>query len=288
MSAEVEAPIAGEGEAERPGWDSGGPKVLATLDKLAEKGIDPELASEIITSVSRIAADALRDARGRSGVVQAMRAVVSLAGQVVRGARDDAARRRLPVLETACAAGCSHCCKLHVSISAPEAIVLAAFLRDTVRPKELETIAARVETMAARVATLDHDARMSENVECPLLVAGRCSVYPVRPLACAAANSLDAAACARGGEIPIEPQQLCAIRATQIGLAVASAARALDFGRYELCGALAVALATADAADRWLAGERLFTATPGDPDISDTAHAFVARDRALVRASVLR
>ena len=287
MSAEVEGPI-GAGEAERPAWDSGGPAVLATLEKLAEKGIDPELASEIVTSVSRIATDALRDARGRPGVIGAMRAVVGLAGQVVRGAREDATRRRLPVATTACTSGCAHCCKLHVSISAPEAIVLAAFLTDTVKPNDLATLAARVEAMAVRVALLDHDGRMRDNGDCPLLVDGRCSVYPVRPLACAAANSLDAAACARGGEIPIESQQLCAIRATQIGLAVASAARALDFGRYELCGALAIALQTPDAADRWLAGEHLFQATPGDPVISDTTHAFVARDPHLSRSAILR
>lgn len=257
--------------------------MLATLEKLAERGIDPQLASEIVTSVSRIAAEALPE-----GVIPTMRAVVGLAGQVVRGAREEAVRRRLPVAQTACAAGCAHCCKLHVSISAPEAIVLATFLRDTLSPTALATVTARVEATAARVATFDHDARMEADLACALLVEGRCIAYPVRPLACAAANSLDAEACARGGEIPIEPNQLSAIHATQIGLAVASAARALDYGRYELSGALAVALRTPDAAERWLRGEKLFTRTPGDPRLGEATEAFVARDPHLARASVLR
>jgi uncharacterized protein len=271
---------------ERPAWDSGGPAVLATLERMAEKGIDPELVSEIVTSVARIAADSLAEARGLSGVIQTMRGVVGLAGQVVRGARDDAQRRKLPVAPTACNAGCSHCCKLHVSLSAPEAIVLAAFLTDTLKPADLAALTTRVEAMASRVATMDHDQRMEAGLDCSLLVDGRCIAYPVRPLACAAANSLDADACARGKEIPIEAQQLCAIHATQIGLAVASAARALDYGRYELNNALAVALGTPDAADRWLAGERLFVKTPGDPTLGEATEAFAARDKHLKRASV--
>ncbi len=279
MSDEVE---------ERPPWDSGGPAVLATLERMAQRGIDPELVSEIVTSVSRITAEALAGASGRAGVIGVMRSVVGLAGQVVRGARDDAERRRLPVAQTACSAGCAHCCALHVSVSPPEAIVLAAFLRDTLGAHELTSLIARVESLAARVVTMDHDARIAAKLDCALLVEGRCIAYPVRPLACAAANSLDAAACARGDEIPIEPLQLCAIRATQIGLAVASAARALDFERYELTNALAVTLRTPDAADRWLAGERLFRKTPGDPALGDATHAFVARDPHLVRVSVLR
>lgn len=273
---------------ERPAWDSGGPAVLATLERMAEKGIDPELVSEIVTSVARIAADTLAEARGRAGVIQLMRGVVGLAGQVVRGARDDAQRRKLPVAPTACSAGCSHCCKLHVSLSAPEAIVLSAFLRDTMKRAELAALTERVEAMASRVATMDHDQRMAADLECGLLVDGQCVAYPVRPLACAAANSLDADACARGKEIPIESHQLCAIHATQIGLSVASAARALDYGRYELNNALAVALRTPDAAERWLTGERLFLKTPGDPTLGDATEGFVARDPHLKRASVLR
>lgn len=257
-----------EVEEQRPAWNSGGPLVAATLERFSARGLSPEVASEIVTSVSRIAAGALNDARGRAGVIQVMRTVVGLAGQVVRGAHDDAKRRRLPIAEVACAAGCAHCCKLHVSISAPEAIVLAAFLRDTRPPREVDAILARL------------DARPT----CPLLVNDQCIAYPVRPLPCAAANSLDAEACARGGEIPIDGLKLGAIRATQIGLSVAAMARGLDFDRYELRGALRVALTTPDAAERWLAGERLFTQVDGDPVIDQTIEAFVARDPLLVPA----
>jgi uncharacterized protein len=255
--------VSAEVEAERPAWNSGGPLVAETLQKLGARGLDPEVASEIITSVSRIVASELDSARGSAGVIEVMRAVVGLAGQVVRGVREDAQRRKLPIAKTACDSGCAHCCRLHVSISPPEAIVLAAFLRDT--RKDVDQILARLDTRP----------------DCPLLVREQCIAYPVRPLACAAANSLDAEACARGGEIPIEGHQLGAIRATQIGLSLASMARGLDFDRYELRGALRVALTTPDAAERWLRGERLFTQAAGDPVIDKTIEAFLARDPAL-------
>jgi Fe-S-cluster containining protein len=258
---------------------------------MAGRGFDPEHASEIVTSVSRILADALSRARGQRGVIDLMRTTVGLASRVVRGAREESERRSLPVVATACADKCSHCCRLHVSISAPEAIVLAAFLRDTLDKTAFDTLAAHVVETAERVASLDRDARVASRIPCPLLAGDRCVAYPVRPLACAAANSYDATACASGDEIPIEPIQLGAIRATQIGLATASVARAVDHGRYELAGALALTMRTPDAADRWLSGERLFTSTPGDTPEARTgevASAFVARDPHLARASALR
>lgn len=282
---------AAKSEAPRPDWDSGGPAVQQVLAAMAGRGFSPEGASEIVTSVSRILAEALAGARGRGGVIEAMRLTVGLASRAVRGARDDAGRRSLPVVATACADGCAHCCRVHVSISAPEAIVLAAYLRDTLEGAALARLTAHVEHTAQRVAGLDREARIASGVPCPLLDSGHCLAYRVRPLACAAANSFDASACASGGEIPIEPIQLGAIRATQIGLATASAARALDHARYELAGALAVALRTPDAAERWLAGERLFASTPGDTAearVSEVAAAFVARDPHLARASALR
>jgi Fe-S-cluster containining protein len=275
-------------EPPRPRWDSGGTAVQQTLRAIAGQGFDPEDASEIVTSVSRIVAEALSGARGQRGVIDAMRTTVGLASRVVRGARE---RTSLPVLPSACADGCSHCCRVYVSISAPEAIVLAAFLRDTLDTVALATLTAHVEATAKSVAAMDRDARLASKVPCPLLDGDRCVAYPVRPLPCAAVNSYDASACASGGEIPIDPIQLGAVRATQIGLSTAIAARGLDHGRYELAGALAVTLRTKDAAERWLVGERLFTSTAGDAaetKITEVAHAFASRDPHLARAAIFK
>jgi hypothetical protein len=281
--------MSSDDEAPRPPWDAGGPHVQAALAALAARGFDAEAGSEVVTSVSRILAEQLADARGegaRLAPIGLMRSVLRLGSNVVRGAREGA---RLPIAASACAVGCAHCCRVHVSVTPPEAFVLAAFLRDT--RADLAAVTARVVEAAERVRSMDQDARLAAKLACPLLEGERCAAYPARPLACAGANSFDAAACARGGEIPLEPLLLGGLRATSLGLSVALAARGLDAGRYELAHALAVALTVPDAAARWLAGERLFTATPADPEparLAATHDAFVARDPHLPRSTALR
>lgn len=277
--------MSGEQEAARPAWDAGGPLVSAALAAMAARGFDAAEGSEVVTSAARVFAEQLAGARERADVIALMRNVVRLGSNVVRGARD---ARQLPIAPSACAAGCAHCCRGHVSITAPEAIVLAAFLRDT--RKDVAALAARAQSTAERVRSLGQG-RGGAKVDCPLLENERCAAYQVRPLACAGINSFDAAACARGDEIPVEPLQLGGLRATSLGLSVAAAARGLDVGRYELAHALFVALSTPDAAERWLAGERLFTESAGDPEperLQATCDAFVARDPALPRRAALR
>lgn len=68
--------------------------------------------------------------------------------------------------------------------------------------------------------------RFRARVPCALLGDdGACSVYAARPLACRAASSLDAGACARAldrgdasGELPIEPWGFASMRAAYAGL----------------------------------------------------------------------
>jgi hypothetical protein len=275
-------------ESARPYWKSGGSVVEAALARFRELGFDPEVASELVTSTSRIVVERLATAKTRDDVIATMRDLVRLASLAVRGAREDRTKNRLPVLQAACARGCAHCCKVHVSISAPEAIVLAAFLGDTLPAASLAALRERLERFADEVRGLDQAARVQAHLDCPLLSNGECTAYPVRPLVCAAASSLDASACARAlddpeGTIPIEPIVHGALRAVQLGFTTAIAARGLDVGRYELAGALSVALST-DAATRWLAGERIFTTSAADAStasIARAADAFVARDAQL-------
>ena len=288
-----------EREPPRPSWDSGGPRVAASLALLDAPGFGADVASEIVTTASRLGAGIL--AQGGS-IRDLMQATVRVASLAVQGARGDAERKKLPVVGAACSMGCSSCCYLHVSVTVPEALVIAAYLRDTRSDEELVALRAVVEATAARVRTLDQGRRMIEKIACPLLSPhdGSCTAYLVRPLVCAAANSLDAAACARALEsgdaeatLPIDPLQRGGVRATRIGLSVALRARGLDAAHHELAGALAIALAHDDAETRYLAGESVFpgAGSEGDPAASTlcaTWDAFIARDPHLSRVSALR
>jgi hypothetical protein len=271
-----EIPSKDDAEPERPRFDAGGPIVSATLAELA---IDPEIAGETITTAARFVAET-------PSAVDSVRGVVRLAVTATREAR-----KHLPMFEAACAEHCDACCHLHVSISVPEALVLAAFLRDTLSTERLAEVRARVDRVAKRVRTYNQGERLRARVACPLLEGGSCVAYSVRPIACAGAASADADACDRAlageaAEIPIDPALHGATRAARIGLGAGLLARGVDFRRYELAGALSIALANEDAEARFANGETLFepAATPADASVSaihNVASAFVARDPAL-------
>jgi hypothetical protein len=272
-------------ESPRPYWASGGPAVDAALARFDRMGFEAEAAGEIVTSTARAVAERLATAVTRDDVVGATRATAQIASAALRGIRAGRTEKHLPVLTAACARGCAHCCKVHVSISAPEALVLAAFFEDTLPAGELAALRERLARFSDEVRSLDQTARVAAKLACPLLVDDACTAYPVRPLVCAGASSLDATACARAlddpdGAIPLEPLVNGVLRAVQIGLSAAISARGLDVGRYELAGALAVALSPR-AAERWLAGERIFSRSAADAPlavIAPVADAFCERD----------
>lgn len=72
---------------------------------------------------------------------------------------------------TACKSGCSHCCRMAVGILSSEAITIGNYVG--ILPAEM---------------TEDRDSeqliKKFLGVPCPFLTNGRCSIYPVRPVAC--------------------------------------------------------------------------------------------------------
>jgi Fe-S-cluster containining protein len=75
-----------------------------------------------------------------------------------------------------CRAGCSTCCRHHISVFPVEAAAISAAVEDL--PPDLR---ATVETQAGEV--VQREARGAE-VYCPLLVDDRCTIYSARPLIC--------------------------------------------------------------------------------------------------------
>jgi hypothetical protein len=99
-----------------------------------------------------------------------------------------------------CRAGCAACCHFPVGVTWPEAIALAAAIEadGVLRPMVL----------AAAEAVANQSWGQLAGVPCPLLQAGRCGAYAVRPVPCRALASASAAACAaalqgdRGSDVP--------------------------------------------------------------------------------------
>lgn len=96
----------------------------------------------------------------------------------------------------ACVPGCSACCVLNVATLPVEGAAIAAFLRGMLPRGDVAAHAAALSSFGDRVRWLEDQERAARHLACRFLDArGACSVYPVRPLACRSASSLDAADC---------------------------------------------------------------------------------------------
>jgi Fe-S-cluster containining protein len=96
----------------------------------------------------------------------------------------------------ACGAGCPHCCVLNVAVLLPEGMAIADWLRERLRPSELDDLCVRLTDYCRRVRWMEDDERITNRVNCPMLDAkDNCSIHPVRPLVCRAVASLDRASC---------------------------------------------------------------------------------------------
>lgn len=165
-------------------------------------------------------------------------------------------------LRLACQPGCNHCCTTPVSLIAPEAASIAAYLQTNLNPEQTAALAARiVEHRRAR------DSDPHGPVMCPLNVDGNCIAYAVRPLNCRKWHSFDEPACRRGflanDRTALIPRG--AVRADASGLIWQSAVAAfsalgLTVRELDLIPALELILHEEQIAARVLADEALFAA----------------------------
>lgn len=211
----------------------------AALEALYEAGLRRAPFDELAGEVARAAFDPI----GQGDVPGAMRAALSIADAFAAALLDARRARSLPILEIACARGCSHCCALRVEITDAEAAALAEGLEPAQR--------ARVEARAAEVGALPLGERLRARIPCALLgEQGECAAHARRPFVCRAASSSSAEACARrlgeadeGGPIDVEIHSFAATRAAYLGFRRALHAWGERAERRELHVAVAEALA---------------------------------------------
>lgn len=164
----------------------------------------------------------------------------------------------------ACRAGCAFCCAIPVAVSAPEALYIAAYLRETLSIKALATLRTDLQARMEERQGWAVDARHAHKRFCVFLGDDRqCGIYPIRPLACRGYNSMSRAACEAafiGQEDRVQMHAGVREAAAGViyGLILASKELELEWGRYELEAAVLRALDTPDAAERWARGEQVF------------------------------
>ena len=219
------------------------------LAEAARIRVDGQLGAGVATTVVCAAIDAL----------------------VALGEADAAAGDR----RTACSKGCSYCCHMRVVVTAPEVLRIVAFVEDTFSVEEQAALARRVAATDELTRGMTDEAWGEARLPCPLLVAGECSVYPVRPLDCRAYNSRSVAACRDAFEsyadwdVPVDAEHQSFYKSVQAGLLQALAGSGRLASLLELTAALRVLFEDPHAIIRWCAGENVFAAaelTPEDPE----------------------
>jgi len=176
-------------------------------------------------------------------------------------------------LALACRSGCSYCCHYHVYVTAPEALVLGAQVRQMPDRARAE-VTARLQGNADLATQLGRDAHIATNVRCAFLSeAGECGVYELRPAACRRHHSFDVTPCrvtfddpTRTDELKASPDRLVAIEVIRNADLLASLQTNVDALRYEMNGAVLEAVTSDQALKRWMNGQVTF------PNVSDRVH----------------
>ena len=184
----------------------------------------------------------------------------------------------------ACKAGCDHCCYQSVGVTPPEALAIAAHLRETLTREALAAVASLLAERARVARGLSSSERFSPDHPCPFLEHGQCSIYEVRPLGCRGMNSLDAEECktrlrdpearaaflarGSGGQSIMEP--IRAFHAISAGLQLSlSELYGLDMRPLELTLALDLLLNGPESSPvEWMRGKRPFESALGGGDAS--------------------
>ncbi len=224
------------------------------------EGIDPKATiadPSSVIAMARCLHNRFEQAKATKNVDDAVRYLYQKIDATIHGLRD------IPI---ACGQGCSHCCVICVTVSAPEAIYLG------------KLVAAMGADAIERVRAANEVTRQFELAEreqhphdCPMLQNNNCTIYENRPKACRQAASTDASACARSHRnltnerIPSPAPYNGSRAAYATALHAALAQLAFDNSSYEFNAALVRVLDTPDAERRWLAGEDIFAGVPREP-----------------------
>ncbi|WP_298151145.1 YkgJ family cysteine cluster protein [Flavobacterium sp.] len=170
--------------------------------------------------------------------------------------------------QVACINGCSHCCYQLVSVSAPEVFRIARYMNASMPTAQKDELAGRIRNLNKATRGINEKARVSIKKPCAFLNAdGRCSIYEVRPLACAEFTSYNVQDCKRGQRIGFKPlgiihekARMVVFNAVRQGLhdGLAIAMPKADSKWLELTAAIDTVLTRPDAESEWLSGKDVF------------------------------
>lgn len=94
-----------------------------------------------------------------------------------------------------CKVNCTFCCHNQVSITSIEIILIVEYIKNNFSSEETTQLKDRINQLDKLTGNMNAFQRKKAKQPCALLVDNKCSVYPVRPLACKGWNSLNVQDC---------------------------------------------------------------------------------------------
>lgn len=182
----------------------------------------------------------------------------------------------------ACHKGCATCCTIRVIATAPEALMVARYVRVADAALKQAGIDLRQRLAEADSATRGRDERQRVALRrrCPFIAKGVCVIYPARPLACRGHASYDKRACAEAAAgrlegIPLSMPHMMVRSLVQNAMQSALRDAGYVWATYELIHALSIALADEGCEAAWLAGADVFApALVNDISLEEMANTF--------------
>lgn len=161
---------------------------------------------------------------------------------------------------------CSFCCYKKVDVSPLEAFLIVDYVRKNFPADQGEKIKEQARSNFERTKPLSDDQQKAQNIACPLLKDGRCSVYAVRPFVCRRDHSMKVEDCEEvfnNPESPLDGQRLVPIltRLSTVALATMAAHHKLnlDFRCYDISAAVFEALDQPETFRRWRERKKPFS-----------------------------
>lgn len=165
-----------------------------------------------------------------------------------------------------CKEGCNYCCYQTVPVTAPEAFAIAEFIASPEFSPAREARTAKLIAVNQTTQSLTPRERTKKHIPCAFLEERKCSIYPVRPLACSEFTSMDLNDCKRAYRVGFKPKgivhekaRMVAFYAIRQGLldGLREALPESHPEHYELTAAV-IAASMPNAAENWLAGNDIF------------------------------
>lgn len=222
-----------------------------------------ELDQELVGRVKNMVVDSLAAARNLEMALELTRQAMQWSDRLLEAFE---AANPLP-RPVACRPGCTFCCHNQVEATPAEVFIIAQVIRLYFPPPKQERIKEKtLRTAALKVGKSREElAAIRETLPCPLLEEDRCAVYPWRPLTCRAMHALNREHC----QISFDAGDLSAGEyylhryvfplSLSAGLLEGFGAAGCQAKVLDLTAALAQALLEPTLAERWLAGEEVFS-----------------------------